>query len=369
MSTKIFGTRADGTIVFCRALPENRGKGNCPHGDHMELTEEQLKSGFIVKFNEAAIQKHIETGGTSLFPELPKKPKESSTARKKRSIAELKKLREDAEALAPLFTQEDFDLVKGVSDDFARVVANGKFSNISDVKSAESMENYLLSDEPRAVKLREYLGEDTDYTALSDLLMTEVGGMSSAHRWSTSGRHSIARVILTNLNNDMDRTNYVTSVLYFKGKCCYCEKSLSRNPGGKVALPTGEHITPVTPMDETSAVGGTRFGNVALACNRCNKSRANSDLHMWLKDKGVPVAVEKRGRALARINSFRKFAGYREYSASEAKLIREAAERVQVHVDALRPEGAKIERGLGDPIREKIAVEIEELQKIISLKN
>lgn len=362
MSSKVFGTRADGVLTLCRALPENRGVGNCPHSSHVDISDEQLKAGFLTKFNEEVISR----SGVTAFPVLVKKSNsKSSNERKKRSAAALAKLLTEAAELEKSLSHEDFNLVKSVYGDFARLYEDELL-----LDKSVAMENYLTSNEPTAMKLREYLGSDTDYAALSDMLVNEVGGMTSAHRWSTSGRHSISRVFLTALNNDMDRENYVTSVLYFKGKCCYCQKTLGRNAGGKIALPTGEHITPITPSRTGSPVGGTRFGNVALACNRCNKSRSNEDLHIWLKQESAPVADSVRSEALARISAFRKFSGYADYTTEQTALIREAAALIQVNVDSIRGETGKIVRGTGagDIIREQIATKLSQLKRMIPAK-
>lgn len=358
MSSKVFGKREDGTLVVCRALPENRGVGNCPHAEHIEISDEQLKTGFLHKFNEEVISR----SGVTAFPVLEKKNAVSRTEQRKRSAATLAKLLKESAEIEKTLPQKDFDLVKSVYGDFARL-----HKDKAPLDMSIAMENYLTSDEPTATKLREYLGAGTNYADLSDILVNEIGGMTSEHRWSTSGRHSISRVILTALNNDMDRENYVASVLYFKGKCCYCQKQLGRNAGGTVSLPTGEHITPIAPSRANAPVGGTRFGNVALACNRCNKSRANEDLIIWLKQSGAPVSDAVKSESLARINAFRKFTGYSDYTPEQTALIRKAAATIQPNVDALRGETGKIVRGTGngDIIRDQINSKIRELKQLI----
>jgi hypothetical protein len=362
MSSKVFGTRDDGTLTVCRALPENRGTGTCRHAAHIELSEEQLKTGYLRTFNEEAVRKSVASGVETVFATVSKAKAESAGTRKRRNTAAFAKLLTEATELEPTLPRGDFDLVKSVYGDFAK-----PYGEEAPLDRVAAMESYLTSDAPTAVKLREYLGPDTNYPAISDLLMNEVGGMTTAHRWSTSGRHSISRVILTALHNDMDRENYVASVLYFKGKCCYCQKTLGRNAGGKIALPTGEHITPITPQQAGAPVGGTRFGNVALACNRCNKSRGNEELHAWLKQKNGSGQDMVPAEALARINAFRKFSGYTDYTPEETELVRKAAMSIQGAVNSLRNEEGRIVRevGHGDVIRDRVAAKLLELEKLI----
>lgn len=361
---KTFGVNERGNLSICKALPENRGKGTCKHGEHFDLTAEDLSAGFVHKFKEKTVAERMALNG-GVDPFAPLKKKTNSTQRKNRSLEKLKELREGADELAKLFSEEDFNTIKNFYSDFARsMTEDEKLAYLLDNPKV-AIKRYLTGEKPEAVKLREYLGDDVDYDDLSDLLTNEVGAMTTSHRWSTSGRLSISRSILSSLHNDMNRENYVTSILFFKGKCCYCNKRLSRVGGGNKALPTGEHITPISPNRPDRPVGGTRFGNMALACSKCNKSRANNDLHLWLKDADSPLGEAQRIPALARIQAFRKFAGYREYTMEESHLIRESVAKLQAKADAIRDETGKMQRGLGEPIRFEIEVQLRRLEMLI----
>lgn len=39
----VYGRRSDGCVERCRAKPENRGRGRCPHGEHVALTDAQAQ--------------------------------------------------------------------------------------------------------------------------------------------------------------------------------------------------------------------------------------------------------------------------------------------------------------------------------------
>lgn len=39
----VYGRRSDGCVERCRAKPENRGRGRCPHGEHVVLTDAQAQ--------------------------------------------------------------------------------------------------------------------------------------------------------------------------------------------------------------------------------------------------------------------------------------------------------------------------------------
>ena len=39
----VYGRRSDGCVERCRAKPENRGRGRCPHGEHVALTDVQAQ--------------------------------------------------------------------------------------------------------------------------------------------------------------------------------------------------------------------------------------------------------------------------------------------------------------------------------------
>lgn len=71
MSTISYGVSESGTLEKCRAKPENRGKGRCTHGDHIEVSQSQIDNGEVDKFNEKieeanAIKEGFSTTGSSL---------------------------------------------------------------------------------------------------------------------------------------------------------------------------------------------------------------------------------------------------------------------------------------------------------------
>ena len=81
------------------------------------------------------------------------------------------------------------------------------------------------------------------------------------------------------LNNTKHRTgeedgysfeDWKDTVLYFRGKCAYCERPQSRS----IKL-TKDHVIPV------SKGGLTVRENIVPSCERCNSSKSDSDMEEW----------------------------------------------------------------------------------------
>ena len=77
------------------------------------------------------------------------------------------------------------------------------------------------------------------------------------------------------------------------------------------------------------------------------------------------LSQEQRIPALARIQAFRRFANYREYTLEESALIREAIANLQSKVSEIRDETGKMQRGLGDPIRFELEAQLRKLEMLI----
>lgn len=358
MTTRTFGVAEDGTLTVCRAKPENRGKGRCKHSEHIELTTEDLRSGFIQSHNEDVLRTLYAKAGVDALGKISRRALIEATNPKPADDYEMAELREASDKVAEQISDRDFRLVQEFYRKYERFTAPEVWHNDTETLPTEKVQRYLESDEPTVVKLREYLG-DVSLKDVSDILLLEVGAMTNAYEWSSGSRSSVPRAYLSTLKNDMDKQNYVASVLFFRGRCCYCDRSLSRD-GALAEQPTGEHITPVKPESDSAIVGGTRFGNMALACQRCNSDRGNKDLHSWIN--GTPyVAREQKPIALGRIQAFRSFAKYEEYTQEKSDLIRERIARTQKEIAALRAADGKFPRDRTTYIRDLIAGDIEEL--------
>lgn len=365
MTVRTFGVGQDGTLTACRAKPENRGKGNCKHSEHIELTLEDLRGGFLQKHNEEALRDLYAQAGVAVTGEkLSKKALIEAVTPKPKGDYRLETLRKASEAVAEQITDHDFQVIQNFYRRYERVMSAKELAKLApDDEEAPTrrLQEYLESDEPVVKDLRKYLGDATSLKDLSDLLYLEVGAMTNAYEWSPGSRSSVPRAYLSTLKNDMNKGNYVASVLYFKGKCCYCDRPLSRD-GVRSGQPSGEHITPVKPEDDNAVVGGTRFGNMALACTKCNGDRGNKDLVSWVNSyRGIPK--EDKPTVLGRIKAFRAFAEYEDYSQEKSDKIRACIAKVQAEVVALRAPDGKFPRGGGhsDRIRALIAADIEEL--------
>lgn len=358
MSSKSFGFRKDGTLVVCRAKIENRGKGNCPHAEHLDLSIEQLKAGFLKTHNEKALLEFLKASGVDPIPvKLSRKAKKATFV--PNTAFTMDELESNSDAVAEEIKNEDFQFIQEFYDRYEREMSTDEMLTSFQYSPAEKLQGYLESDEPSAVKLRAYLGEEVQLKHLSEILYEGVGAMTSAYHWSSSGRNSLPRAMLSTFRNDMTKKNYVASVLYFAGRCCYCNNPLNKQLR-QPYQPSGEHITPVWPDNESSIVGGTRYGNMALACKKCNGDRGNKELHTWINETNCIRKIEKVN-TLGRIKAFRDFAGYNDYSQEESDQLRTAIGRVNLEIDKLRDNNGQVIRGNGDIIRGQIEIELSKL--------
>jgi len=111
MSTVSYGVSASGTLEKCRAKPENRGKGRCTHGDHMDIPQEQIANGAIEKFNEKIEEANAIKDGLGVTGGLKKTPAKSSPNQKIEKAGNVElvfKKKPGAE-----FTIEDFTEAEG----------------------------------------------------------------------------------------------------------------------------------------------------------------------------------------------------------------------------------------------------------------
>lgn len=346
----------DGTLSPCKAKPENRGRGNCYHEDHHELDQSQE---VIDRFNEEKLKElygappvHKKAAPT---PTAPKPPSASLTAKKPGFLGKPKgsrsvpspgggrdlsqeEFRTATRELAEAFPEEDWDYINQFYQDFNELVTEEELQDHTNFKHAtESLHAYLSSDGETPHKIREFLGSDVDLKTFSFILVSGVKSMRmpTALR-NDKGRVPLVRIVNTSLNNDMTRERYVASVLFFGGRCCYCNCVLTKNVGADDQA-TGEHITPLTPSQEGGVCSGTRYGNMALACMGCNNERGNKALDEWIHET-KRVSAENKDASLDRIKKFRAFALYREYTPEESAKIMGTIDELRANLMAVKRE-------------------------------
>lgn len=323
-NTKIYGVAADGTYQICRAKPENRGRYNCHHEEHEEVenTPEMMKT--INLYNEKILE---ETYGEAGYLEKSQKSSTPSevTANHIGAINDGNYLTKEeivnaSNKVAESFSDNDWSFFKKFYEKYEEEVLDDEIHKRFD-KAENNLQDILNDDKDEDMqKLREFLGEDIDTKELSQILVRRVGAMTSSKIWTNRSRRarvSLRRSIMNSFDNDMTKDRYISSVLFFGGRCCYCNCILRKNPPRQAS---GEHLTPVSPEKPEDPLGSTRYGNMALACTNCNGERGNKELLSWLQStKRIPE--NEKPNVLGRIRAFRKFALYKEYNDREKQLI------------------------------------------------
>lgn len=337
VSYTVVGRKSDGVLEVCRALPDNRGRGRCPHGDHIEVSKKDIADGVLDRFNEEVLSKSL--GAVSVNKrdnDFPNNVSENAiSSHSSGRVLSRDELLSGAQKIADNFTDEDWAIMRGyynsLNKSIHRRLSNGglqkRFNDVS-----ENVAEYLKSDDVAAIQTREFLGDGVDLDEFSRILTHQVKAMTCAEEWRGS-KSSIRRIILTSLDNDMTRERYTASVLFFGGRCCYCNCVLRKSPPpGRQA--SGEHLTPVSPSDPNSVNGGTRYGNMVLACVRCNNSRGNKELVSWVQKTNC-IPEKDKALALGRIQAFRNFTLYHEYSPEENDRIMDTVKNLEKHLTKL----------------------------------
>lgn len=355
----VVGTNSDGTLEQCRAKPENRGKGRCFHTAHVELPTERANE-VISRTNERIFKESLGN-----FPKTQSETdtipddvtEENISTHLNGRVLSRDELLESSQKLSENIDPSEWQFLKNFHKDlWEKLNDAGKLHERAEKRIVE----FLNSDDEYAVKTREFLGNEVDIEDFSRILTHQVKSMTSSLRWETK-RAPINRVILTTLNNDMSKERYFASVMFFGGRCCYCNRVLKKDPPPSRQA-SGEHITPISPSKRNSVYGGTKFGNMALACMKCNNDRKNSDLTDWVA-KTKCIKTEEKPKVLARINAFRRFAVYHEYTPEESKTISDSIGKLDKQLKDIRKEnGGVFPKEKENEFRDLLKIEIVNLQ-------
>lgn len=272
-----------------------------------------------------------------------------------------------AEGLAATMSDADWHFLQNFHDEVRAetntLTRKGRFAAKYENKyerMAENVNDFLQSDNEIATKAREFLGDEIDLRNFSYIFTGQVRSMTESVKWSK--QNSIARAVLTTSFNDMTRQRYAASVMFFGGRCCYCNIVLTKGPPPERQA-TGEHITPVSPENKEAAYGATRYGNMVLCCFRCNNSRSNKELVEWMKDTDR-IPEDQKAHSLARIMNFRRFALYSEFTSHQNKVIKSKLNVLYGELRKLKKDGELTEEQLGE-FRMKIRLTILDLQELL----
>ena len=345
----VYGKRSDGCVERCRAKPENRGRGRCPHVGHVALTDAQARAMNQERLSEAVPGFHVGAGesanngagdGVCVVGARPGAgrvggvrvtrpggvPKPSpGVFHNSRASHPLtaKELSEQAGRVAASLDEETWGSIRGLWERVNLAIADGDEAAAADSRAlweraGEKARGLFLAeldaDTEDGRRLRAYLGDDVKTSDVADILAFNIGQMTAPVPVKSRDT-KLSRNALTAFDNDMNKSRYVMSVLAFGGRCCYCNRPLHRGePADGQA--TAE---PVNPRGGSTVRGATRYGNMALACVACNRARGNQKLEEWVLVTGRIPDREEKARCLARIREFRAYAGYEEYTAEQTK--------------------------------------------------
>ncbi len=316
MEKTLYHVGDNGLAAVCKATVRACPYGNSSHGRfESEAGAVAWAEGILAKSNEDSAPlafKIVSPGGG-----------------KNLSSSEF---RDAAADLSEAFPTDSWELLNSFYADFQGIISQEQFYGKTAHETVPSVLSYLESDSETAQNVRDFLGPEVDLEVFASILVKEVRSMTSSEIPRNSPRLAIRRSLCSGVANDMTKERYVASVLFFGGRCCYCNVVMTKTPGPTQA--TGEHITPVNPAD-SEIVGVTRYGNMALACFRCNSSRSNTNLDEWIEKTDL-LQGEEKDKARRRIVAFRKFALYRDYSEKQSEAINDCAEFLTTMKNSMR---------------------------------
>ena len=328
----VWHINSDGNPGYCKAK-----KGICPFGgpeNHFNTKSEALEG--YEQIQKERVEQSFSKNSIPDNSDGKIRSKGSGVALDKQEFNEI------VSEVSDSVSDSDWDYIMETADQLIAVAGEGLDQEEDHRSRLERMINnvysHLSGNNLRSQKLREFLGPEVDLRELSDILIREVGGMTKMEKFAYGKSASAARFLLTNVANDMNKQRYFASVLYFGGRCCYCNRVLRKKPAlGPFSendpWAEGEHINPISPDKETGVeviYGETRFGNMALACSTCNREKRNLPLKVWL-EKTQRLSKTQKMACAKRIESFQKYALYRP---NNPKILEEAIDRVRASLDS-----------------------------------
>lgn len=237
--------------------------------------------------------------------------------------------------VAASITEQDWSTMRSITEDMYSAVASEQkhAAGITDRSERVTMiidklTEHLESDEPLMAQLREYIGNDVSMRDISTMMVLDVSAMTS--QVSYSGKHpNVRRALLSRTGNDMNKSRYVSSILFFGGRCCYCGSVMHKSVNGTQTAntATGEHIDPM----DGNPPGETKYGNMALCCRRCNADKGNKPFNEWLRDTKL-LNDEQKERARIGIRNFHDYTMYEPMSPKQAQAVNEEITRIKEHV-------------------------------------
>lgn len=359
--SNVFGVdKVYGTLSLCKAKPENRGRGRCHHADHLELSESEAMPEKIQKLNEEKLSEYFNPlKSEKAKDDFPEDVTPNHISSHKGGLALNRSEFDEANLeLSESFPEENWAAIQDFYKVFNTRLTDGRIQLLFD-DSVENIHSYLNSDEPTAKKVRQFLGKEVDLKTFSELLVHNVRSMTQSFSWTPRKPESIRRIVLTSVANDMTKERYVASVLFFGGRCCYCNQVLTRGVSSSQA--TGEHITPLAPDNPGNPPGTTRYGNMALCCRACNSERGNEHLETWMKRTNrVPDHLKEP--SLNRIKTFRRFALYRDFNEKDGEIISSSVKALHSFVQNERQEARnKNEEIDAKKVTDKVKITIHDL--------
>lgn len=253
-------------------------------------------------------------------------------------------------AVGRQISQDDWEYLQKFSHTVSTMLKSNRRKN----EIAARLEKFLKSNDPEAVQFREYCGPDVDMHELSQIMVSNVSSMTddvtdfSFNRFGHR-RNTIKRGIMSAVHNDMrgDKEKYLTSIMFFGGRCCYCQVPLTKGSSQTTidTTATGEHIDAIN----GNPPGVTQYGNVVLCCRKCNNARGNDSFDEFAHKYLTPQQAEKSREM---IRAFRKYTGYNPLPAEEHRILSEISQRLSAVAERKHYTSSQVKQAIDYEISE-----------------
>jgi len=326
MSTKRLGRTREGVLTVCQAKPENVGKGKCSHHTHFEIPVEKVQKTLLRDEEQRLERKHQKQIKKILKTEKRKEPEQNPQDIKEQFYT--KERYAEIESLKSEYSKENMSFVNHFAEKFDELLIVA--SRRRGIPPEPIIERFLQSKDPLAVKVRNNFDKDVSEYEIAKLLCNPPRSIKRRVEFKDKNV-STARLLLSRIDSNMDRINYVKTVVYFGGRCCYCRKYLENKNDNKRQA-TGEHLTPLSPSknEKNALFGSNRFGNVVICCSDCNQKKDNSSLEQWIAVSSIEE--DTKNSVIARIEMFREFAEYRDFNKEFTNKISAVIDKI-IHCD------------------------------------
>lgn len=147
---------------------------------------------------------------------------------------------------------------------------------------------------------------------------------------ASTKKNKIAQTIMFYYRNNFFRKDYINTVFFFGGKCCYCQNPLNpiRNDAYGASI---DHANPTINTHTSEISGGYRYGNLLICCRKCNSNKRSLTVEEWLNHLEPTISPKTCHDSLERIAAFQKAVNYQDFTKPELTIVQNHVNDLDEH--------------------------------------